>query len=291
MKRRAVAAATIAVLCLVAAGCHSKARPAPTAGAPTASIVVTRDLGGTPVLDARVAPGQTVMAALQGVARVSTRYGGRFVQSIDGTSGSLRSAKDWTYFVNGLEAKVGATDVTLHAGDRVWWDYRPWSDLPTVPAVVGSFPEPFVHGTGSAHPGVEVHGSAALSSALRHDGARVVSARSSWRALVGDDRVLRADPAYRSAMGAPLGQGVTVAVRAGRIVSYVGNGTLAPLAGARAAIFAIRANGGATLFVAGVDAAAASAAALALARDPQIVRDRYSVALDGHGHVVSAGAP
>ena len=39
---------------------------------------------------ARVAPGQSVLAALQGVAKVSTRYGGRFVQSIDGKSGLAR---------------------------------------------------------------------------------------------------------------------------------------------------------------------------------------------------------
>ncbi|MEO9174638.1 MAG: DUF4430 domain-containing protein, partial [Gaiellales bacterium] len=138
MKRRAVAAATLAALCLVATACHSKSKATPRAGAPTATVVVTRDLGARSLLTARVAPGQTVLVALQRIAKIGTRYGGRFVQSIDGVSGSLREADDWTFFVNGLEARVGATDVTLHAGDRVWWDYRPWADLPTVPAVVGS---------------------------------------------------------------------------------------------------------------------------------------------------------
>ncbi|HEY1480506.1 MAG TPA: DUF4430 domain-containing protein [Gaiellales bacterium] len=286
MKRRAVAA-TLAVLCLVVAGCHSKSKAAPTAGDPTASIVVTRDLGDRSLLDARVAPGQTVMAALQGIAKVSTRYGGRFVESIDGVSGSLRETADWTYFVNGLEARVGATDVKLHTGDRVWWDFRPWADLPTVPAVVGSFPEPFVHGTGRST--VEVRGSTALMATLRGDGARVGSATSHWRVLVGSDAALRADAAYRSATASPLAAGVIVSMRAGRVVGYVGHRTLVALPTARAAIFAIRTGGGATLYVAGVDAAAARDAARSLALHPALVRDRYAVALDARGRVVTPG--
>ena len=31
-------------------------------------------------------------------------------------------------------------------GDRVWWDRHDWTATQDVPAVVGSFPEPFVHG-------------------------------------------------------------------------------------------------------------------------------------------------
>jgi hypothetical protein len=284
--KRAVAAVTLAALCLVAAGCHSKSKPAPTAGAPTATITVTRDLGAEPVLAARVAPGQTVMAALTRIAKVGTRYGGRFVQSIDGVSGSLGRERDWTFFVDGLEATVGATDVNLHAGDRVWWDYRPWADLPTVPAVIGSFPEPFVHGTGADGAVVEVRGSPALAAFLVRAGAHVGSATSRWRVLVGSDASLRADAAYRAAMSAPLAAGLIVGMRAGRVVGYVGHGTLDPLATARAAIFAIRARGGATLYVSGVDAAAATAAAAALARDPSLARDRYAMALDARGHVV-----
>ena len=284
MKRRA--AATLAVLALVAAGCHSKSKPAPAAGKPTATLVVTRDFGTQPLLDRTVAPGQTVMTALRGVAKIDTRYGGRFVQSIDGVSGSLTRARDWTYFVNGLEARVGATDITLHAGDRVWWDFHPWADMPTIPAVVGSFPEPFVHGTGRPAARVQVRGSAALAAALRQDGARTGSASSPWRVLVGSDAALRRDPAYRSATRTPLAQGVTVSMRDGQVVGYVGHGTLAPLGRARVAIFAIRAGAGATLYVSGVSAADASRAAGELAAHPAIVRHRYAVALDANGRVV-----
>jgi hypothetical protein len=285
VKRRA--AATLAVLALVSAGCYSKNKPAPAPGKPTASISVTRDFGTRRLLDRTVAPGQSVMTALRGIARIDTRYGGRFVQSIDGISGSLRRAKDWTYFVNGLESRVGASDVTLHAGDRVWWDFHAWADLPTVPVVVGSFPEPFVHGTGRPQRQVQVRGSGALRDALRAAGARVGSTRSRWRVLVGSDASLRSDAAYRAATRSPLAQGLTVSVRGGRVVGYTGNGTLAPLPAARAAVFAIRSSGGATLYVAGVDAASASAAAAELAAHPSIVRRRYAVALDAKGHVVA----
>jgi hypothetical protein len=285
VKRRA--AVTLAVLALAVAGCHSKSKPAPAPGAPAASLVVTRDFGTRPLLATHVAPGQTVMTALRGVARIGTRYGGRFVQSIDGISGSLTRARDWTYFVNGLEARVGATEVTLHGGDRVWWDFHPWADLPTVPAVVGSFPEPFVHGTGRPLQPVEVRGSQALLTALRRDGARAGRVASRWRVLVGSDASLRADAAYRQATRSPLAQGLTVSMRGGHVVGYVGGGTLVPLPTARAAIFAVRTGGGATLFVAGVDEGAATNAASELATHPAIAQQRYAIALDAKGRVVA----
>ena len=41
----------------------------------------------------------------------------------------------------------------LYPGDRVWWDYREWTGAMRVPAVVGSWPDPFVHGSeGKAFP-------------------------------------------------------------------------------------------------------------------------------------------
>ncbi len=60
----------------------------------TATLWVTRDRGAEVLLDARVDAGQTLMRALASKAEVETRYGGRFVQSIDGLAGSLeRSAR------------------------------------------------------------------------------------------------------------------------------------------------------------------------------------------------------
>ena len=49
--------------------------------------------------------------------------------------------------MNGIEADTGAAEREVAGGDRIWWDYRDWSAAMRVPAVVGSFPEPFVHGS------------------------------------------------------------------------------------------------------------------------------------------------
>ncbi len=34
----------------------------------------------------------------------------------------------------------------MRSGDRIWWDMHDWSQTDGVPAVVGSFPEPFLNG-------------------------------------------------------------------------------------------------------------------------------------------------
>src|SRR6202011_688577 len=107
---------------------------------------ITRDHGAHILLVRKVPAGLIAMQALQRGAKVQTRYGGRFVQAIDGLSGSLSTRHDWFYFVNGYEADRGAADYRLKNGDVEWWDYRDWSHAARVPVVVGAFPEPFLHG-------------------------------------------------------------------------------------------------------------------------------------------------
>jgi hypothetical protein len=112
-----------------------------------ATLWVTRDRGKDVVLVRKVESGQTAMQALQQAAKVKTRYGGRYVQSINGVSGSLADQRDWLYFINGYEADRGAADYELRPGDVEWWDYRSWKGRAIhVPVVVGAFPEPFLHG-------------------------------------------------------------------------------------------------------------------------------------------------
>jgi hypothetical protein len=90
---------------------------------------------------------ETVLQALERSAKISTRYGGRFLQSVNGLSGSIASRHDWFFYVNGVEGSRSAADYRLRAGDVAWWDYRDWGKTGmSVPAVVGAFPEPFVHG-------------------------------------------------------------------------------------------------------------------------------------------------
>jgi hypothetical protein len=287
--------AAVGALALVAAGCQSKHRPTPASGKPAASVVVTRDFGARRIASGRVAPGQTAMTALGGIARVGTIDGGRYVQSIDGVDGSLSGQRDWFFYVDGIESPVGAVDVTLRAGERVWWDYHSWKDYMSVPAVLGSFPEPFVHGAGDRPPAVTVTGSGVLRRMLAAAGARMVPAGTAgaWQVLVGSDAALRAAPAYRALAAQGRDAGLTAFVQGGRIVAYDGSG-LRPVGGARAVAWLGLANGRrqAVMAVAGLDAASATRAAEAIARDPALLAGRFAAAFDGDGHVVAtAGRP
>jgi hypothetical protein len=132
---------------LAAAGCGfgpGEAKKGP------AQLHVTRDFGRFGLhVDARkdsVRESDTVMRFLQGEAKVTTRYGGGFVQSIDGVAGDQTAERDWFYYVNGSEASVGAADYKLSPGDVVQWDYHDWHATQHIPAIVGAYPEPFVHG-------------------------------------------------------------------------------------------------------------------------------------------------
>ena len=121
-----------------------------TRGGSGAQLRVTRDFGRTTLTTAslaKVRASDTVMRFLQSHAKTTTRYGGGFVESIDGIAGnSSGGRRDWFYFVNGVEAPTGAADRVLAPGDVVQWDYRRWDATPRVPAIVGAFPEPFLHG-------------------------------------------------------------------------------------------------------------------------------------------------
>jgi hypothetical protein len=113
-----------------------------------ATLTVTRDFGREPMVEATVSDppeSETVIRMLDAEAEITTRYGGGFVQSIEGVAGEIARGRslDWFFFVNGIESPTGAADVPVSAGDRIWWDYRDWTDAMRAPAVVGSWPEPF----------------------------------------------------------------------------------------------------------------------------------------------------
>ncbi len=138
MIRRALGALTVFVLL---AGCGG-------AGGEegTAQLWVTRDRGAELLVDAEVDAGQTLLRALAAKADVETRYGGRYVQSVNGIEGSLGKQRDWFWFVNGYEGDRSAASYRLRDGDVAWLDYRGWEREGEARVVVGAFPEPFVHG-------------------------------------------------------------------------------------------------------------------------------------------------
>ena len=128
------------------AGCGLGAGP----GTQQASVRVTADFGAKrygSATESKVPGSETVMSLLERHFKVATRYGGGFVESIDGHSGS-GAHRDWFYFVNGIQAPQGAATTDVHSGDHVWWDLHDWTATDTVPAVVGSYPEPFTSGIG-----------------------------------------------------------------------------------------------------------------------------------------------
>lgn len=147
--------ATLLLALGLLAGCGEEA-----SGRGTAQLWITRDRGTEVVLTTRVPAGLSAMEALRRKADVETRYGGRFVHSIEDIEGGVTSRRDWFYYVNGYWADLSARDYTLHDGDVLWWDFRSWSQEVRVPVVVGAFPEPFVHGFGGKRRPAVVEGKA-----------------------------------------------------------------------------------------------------------------------------------
>jgi hypothetical protein len=140
----------VAVFALLAAGCGFGAG---SSSGGKVTVRVTQDFGHSelaPAKSEQSRSGETVMRLLQRNFTVETKYGGGFVQEIDGVSGGRAKGRqvDWFYYVNGVEASNGAADHKLSPGDRVWWDHHDWGAAQRIPAVVGAFPEPFQSGIG-----------------------------------------------------------------------------------------------------------------------------------------------
>jgi hypothetical protein len=118
-------------------------------------LTVTRDYGGELMHQTSdsIRESDTVMRVLDRNADLTTRYGGGFVQSIDGLAGSTSGGRrsDWFFYVNGIESPTGSAEYDPSDGDRIWWDYRDWTAAMRAPAVVGSWPEPFMSGFQGTH--------------------------------------------------------------------------------------------------------------------------------------------
>jgi hypothetical protein len=106
---------------------------------------VTTDRGAHVVFSGAVPAGSDGIRTVEAKLKVTTRYGGRYLQSVNGRSGSLAQQHDWFYFVNGIEGDRSAAEVTIRPGDVLWWDYRSWNGATMhVPVVAGAYPKPFL---------------------------------------------------------------------------------------------------------------------------------------------------
>jgi hypothetical protein len=277
---------------LAAAGCGL----GPGADVGSVELTVTREFGATPVLErsARASESDTVMRILEGNAEISTRYGGGFVQSIGGVEEAQRDGDpyDWFFYVDGVESPIGAADYQLHGGERIWWDYRDWSAANRVPAVVGSWPAPFVAGyEGRRRPvAVECEGGGAACGKARGALAKVGvtpavgSPPGAIRVLVGPWARLRADPAAALIEAGPEESGVYAdfARRGGRyaLVGLDEGGAVSHGFGPDAGLVAAtrRYEAAPTWVVTGATPAAVQAAAGLL--DAHDLRDHYALATE-----------
>ncbi len=113
---------------------------------------ITRDYGQEAILQqaAILEPGSTLMDLMQAKCTLKTKYGGGFIDSINGlkSSAALLSGgrEDWFYYVIGIWHDVGGLDYSLNGGETIWWDYHVWQGGSTNSAVIGSYPEPFLNG-------------------------------------------------------------------------------------------------------------------------------------------------
>ncbi len=303
-RRTAVAVAAL-TLAAAAAGCGFG--PGESSEG-EATLTVTRDYGAEPVLEVSEqdpAETETVIRFLDREAEITTRYAGAFVQSIDGTAGEVSDGRssDWFFFVNGIESDRGGADVPVRGGDRIWWDYRDWTDAMRVPAVVGSWPEPFAQASTPAadRVAVEVECFGARSpcdrvaALLAGEGveAAVVepgeAGGDALRLLVGPWERTRADPVVATIEEGPAASGVFAGFEpfrgGGRLLALDRRGGVAREDDSEAGLVAALRPGedAATWVVTGTDPDGVDAAVGLLGDD---LADRYAVAADGSGAAI-----
>lgn len=258
--------------------------------------------------DVEIRESDDVLRALDRSTEIETRYGGGFVQSIDGLAGGSEDGRrsDWFYYVNGIEAPVGSADYGPGDGDRVWWDHHDWSTAMRSPAVVGDWPEPFLHGfDGERWPTAilcgDARGACALVDAgLTEAGVETAAAgdppqgEEAIRVLVGPWDAVRADPVARLLAGGPERSGVfaifsgtspsaglTLLDERGRVAEALGAGA--------GLVAALRPEDGPpTWVVTGTDARGVAAAAELLGEP---LRDRFAVATVENGGSLGVPVP
>lgn len=317
---RPVGALVLLALALVAAGAllgvrslHARSASAPksrttaeAAPADGVDVRVTRDFGATTMRSRVVTAGGSVMDALRRVGSVETAYGGGFVDSIDGVSSGYTAGggrqEDWFFYVDGLLSDRGAADYALAVGERVWWDFHRWDVFTSVPAVVGQYPEPFVHGYQDARPKTQVvyaegfrEDAESVAAAIRAAGAKDVvtkpfAASTAYPAdgvivAVGAFRELSALDWVADAASHPRSSGVfaTFTESATRALSVDGVSRSLPAAGAVLATARADAPGTAAWLVTGSEASDVHAAAALLAHRPGELAGRFGVLVPRSG--------
>jgi Domain of unknown function (DUF4430) len=296
--RIAFAALAVALAVALACGGCGLGPGAPRKGG--VSLNVTRGFGSRQihlVSRSKVPGSETVMRMLERSFTVSTRYGGGFVQSIDGEAPS-GARSDWFYYVNGVQAPKGAATTAVHAGDHIWWDLHDWSATESVPAVVGSFPEPFTSGIGGKRYPVTLECATDVSAAC----ARVTTAFDRLHVpissqllgagsgpdtlgiVVGTWSDIRSEVAAQLIAHGPSASGVYARFAGSRVSELQlldTSGHVGQTLGVGAGLIAATADSSSvpTWMITGTDPAGVTAAAAALT--PAALRDHFALAVSG----------
>jgi hypothetical protein len=285
---------------LVLGGCGLGAGTAPKG----VELLVTRDFGAHILNESsspRTAGAETIMSLLERNLPVATRYGGGFVESIAGLSGGSEAGRpvDWFYYVNGVQAGKGAAAKDVHPGDRIWWDRHDWSQAESIPAVVGSYPEPFLSGYEGKRLPVRIEcadaeGAACKTIDSRLQAAGVPAAISAMgaggssetlRVLVGPWSAVGREPIAEQMQNGPRASGVyAVPAKGGQSIALLDEGgrTVAKVTGRAGLIAALREGETAPVWVVtGTDEAGVELAAKAF--EEASLRDRFAVAVTQAG--------
>lgn len=130
-----------------------------------ARVLVTTDNGNRTLVDQKgieITDGESVLKTVGRVAKVAVDAQTKQVSAIDGTA--ARGSAAWDFWVNGTQIRTGElpldedinlqqpetvvppAEAKVYNGDTVWFDLRPDAEVASPRGVVGTFPEPFVHG-------------------------------------------------------------------------------------------------------------------------------------------------
>ncbi len=294
---RAALLPALLLLAALAGGCGLGAGESQEGGA---TLTVTRDFGAREVGTGSADPipgGETVMRMLQRDFDVDTRYGGGFVQQINGIAGGREGGRpvDWFYYVNGILADDGAAAHKLASGDDVWWDHHDWGASAEVHAVVGAFPEPFLSGIAGKRLPVRLDCADAAADACDEVAERLaeqdIKAGRSAAGGFGGEGVLRIkvgvwadvrrDPAVRRLEQSPAASGVYARPSAAgdELALLDPEGKTVRTLGPGAGLLAATQLGGEapTWIVTGTDAVGLAAAAAQLEEDA--LEDRFAIAV------------
>jgi hypothetical protein len=276
-------------------GCGLGAGP----GTKGVTLTITQSFGDrqiSAVTKKQVPGSETVMRMLERSYKVSTSYGGGFVDSIDGLSPS-GAKSDWFYYVNGVQAAQGAATTGVHAGDHIWWDLHDWSATDSIPAVVGSFPEPFVNGIAGKRYPVTVECAANVGAACKRvtaqlNAAHVPAAPQLIGTGSGPDTLGIVVGTWAEIRGEVAAELVDYGPGASGVYAMFGPGgstlrlldprkQVARTLGAGAGLIAATADSSSvpTWMVTGTDVAGVNAAAAALT--PSSLHDHFALAVDG----------